>query len=174
VESPSFTFLLEIGFFIVVSRDLDSPLLLRERDAVDAWLASNKSFHAMRDHPFHPIPILAGMWGYRPSLHPPLTNHILSKLCNVSLMKRYDRIGDQAFLLNELWDHVKEDMLVHASFHCLRFGPKADPFPTQRPALEGNKHLFVGCVRPCTRADHLLRECPVKCRPEEHKDWLYC
>ena len=36
----------------------------RERDAVDEWIASNKTFHIMRDHIWHDgIEILAGMWG---------------------------------------------------------------------------------------------------------------
>lgn len=40
---------------IMASRDLDSPLTLRERAAVDEWLLSNFSFHFMRDHPFHAV-----------------------------------------------------------------------------------------------------------------------
>ena len=38
---------------VMASRDLDSPLTLRERAAIDEWLSSNLSFHCMRDHPFH-------------------------------------------------------------------------------------------------------------------------
>jgi hypothetical protein len=36
-----------------MSRDSDSPLISREKEAVTEWLASNKSFHIMRDHPVH-------------------------------------------------------------------------------------------------------------------------
>ena len=35
----------------------------RERDAVNEWLESNKTFHLMRDHPWHGSEINAGMWG---------------------------------------------------------------------------------------------------------------
>ena len=38
-------------------------MLQRERDAVNEWLASNKTFHNMRDHPWHGAVMLAGMWG---------------------------------------------------------------------------------------------------------------
>lgn len=39
------------------------------RAAVDDWLASDRFFHVMRDHPFHSRwPILAGMWGVRGSV----------------------------------------------------------------------------------------------------------
>lgn len=32
---------------------------------MEQWLASNKTFHIMRDHPNHDTPILGGMWGAR-------------------------------------------------------------------------------------------------------------
>ena len=38
-------------------------VLQRERDAVNEWLESNKTFHVMRDHPWQGSEILAGMWG---------------------------------------------------------------------------------------------------------------
>lgn len=43
---------------IIASRDLDSPLPQRELDAVNEWLATNKSWHVMRDHPLHTVPML--------------------------------------------------------------------------------------------------------------------
>ena len=43
---------------VMASRDLDSPLAERELHAVNEWLSSNKSWHVMRDHPFHSVPIL--------------------------------------------------------------------------------------------------------------------
>lgn len=36
-----------------MSRDSDSAITSREEEAVGEWLASNKSFHIMRDHPAH-------------------------------------------------------------------------------------------------------------------------
>jgi hypothetical protein len=43
---------------IMASRDLDSPITQRELDAVNEWILSNKSWHAMRDHPMHFVPML--------------------------------------------------------------------------------------------------------------------
>ena len=37
----------------LLSRDSDSPVFPREEDAVRVWLASNQTFHIMRDHPAH-------------------------------------------------------------------------------------------------------------------------
>lgn len=36
-----------------MSRDTDAELINREKEAVSQWLASNATFHAMRDHPWH-------------------------------------------------------------------------------------------------------------------------
>ena len=38
---------------LVLSRDTDTRILLREKLAVDEWIQSNKLFHIMRDHPHH-------------------------------------------------------------------------------------------------------------------------
>ncbi|KAK4007260.1 hypothetical protein OUZ56_012420 [Daphnia magna] len=37
----------------LMSRDTDSRIIPREEEAVRAWLASDKIFHIMRDHPAH-------------------------------------------------------------------------------------------------------------------------
>ena len=51
----------------MVSRDLDSRITAREAAAVADWLASDKAFHFMRDHPAHSIEILGSGWGVRQS-----------------------------------------------------------------------------------------------------------
>lgn len=38
---------------ILLSRDLDSFILQREVDAVQAWISSGKVAHIMRDNPYH-------------------------------------------------------------------------------------------------------------------------
>ena len=50
---------------ISVFRDTDSRINSREKHAVDAWMSSDKTFHIMRDHPFHGYYMLGGMWGYK-------------------------------------------------------------------------------------------------------------
>jgi hypothetical protein len=46
-------------------RDVDSRITAREALSVYYWIASDKKFHVMKDHPHHHRPILAGMWGHR-------------------------------------------------------------------------------------------------------------
>lgn len=49
---------------VFISRDCDSRLSDREKQAVDEWLSSDKQFHCMRDHEAHNFPpVLGGMWG---------------------------------------------------------------------------------------------------------------
>ena len=56
---------IDSGVEIMISRDTDCRLNLREKKAVDEWLDSGKPFHLMRDHPYHTVPIMGGMWGCR-------------------------------------------------------------------------------------------------------------
>jgi hypothetical protein len=162
-------------FLSVMSRDLDSALTPRERVAVDAWLASNKSFHAMRDHPMHGVPMLGGMWGFRPSLDRKLARAIHDKIHNPNLIKNYGGRGDQTFLSREVWAQAKSSIIVHDSFLCTDgYGQKPKPFPTQRPSAN-ETNCFVGCVRPCCGKGKMpFHPCPLKCRPQDHQDWIYC
>ncbi|CAF0787175.1 unnamed protein product [Adineta ricciae] len=160
---------------IMMSRDLDSALTPRERSSVDAWLASNKSFHAMRDHPMHGVPMLGGMWGFRPASNPELRHMIHKKVHQEDLVRQYGGRGDQTFLAQQVWPHAKSDILVHDSFLCKHnYGQKPSPFPTQRRSAN-ETNCFVGCVRPCCgRGKMPFGECPIECRPKDHPEWNYC
>lgn len=50
---------------IFISRDTDSRLMIREKECVEEWLASDKKMHVMRDHPAHRLPVLGGLWGLK-------------------------------------------------------------------------------------------------------------
>jgi hypothetical protein len=158
-----------------MSRDLDSALTQRERAAVDEWLASNKSFHSMRDHPMHGVPMLGGMWGFRPSLNPTMSRLIYDKIHNRDLVIKYRGRGDQTFLAHEVWPQAKSSIIVHDSFICKNgFGQKSKPFPTQRPSAN-ETNCFIGCVRPCCGHGKMpFHPCPTECRPKNHPEWIYC
>lgn len=105
-------------------RDADCRLSERERDAVQAWLDSDKPFHIMRDHLFHAEPILAGMWGgvagRLPDLRTAATAWIDPKLGH--------RWQDQDFLGQRIWPLIRDLALIHDRVY--RFGPGACDFPT--------------------------------------------
>lgn len=50
---------------VVLCRDLDSPVTMRERKCVEYWLGSTKCAHAITDSVSHNIPMLGGMIGFR-------------------------------------------------------------------------------------------------------------
>jgi len=96
---------------VMISRDTDSRLNLREKNAVDEWLNSDKDFHIMRDHPYHNALILGGMWGVR--------NGILKNI--VDLIKNYNKGDfwqvDQNFLSEQIYPIVVNSSFVHDSYH---------------------------------------------------------
>jgi hypothetical protein len=112
---------------IMISRDADSRLSMRERAAVDAWLRTGKSFHIMRDHPRHQTAILGGMWGVRKPL---LSN--MNELLKGWRRNHYWQ-ADQEFLGHTVYEIARNDCVVHDEF----FDHK--PFPTKRAGYE-----FVG------------------------------
>lgn len=120
---------------VMISRDCDSRLSVREREAVDEWLASSKMFHTMHDHPHHSVPILGGMWGIKKGLFSELGRHAIEWAgVNESRWQ-----VDQDFLTNIVWPIVKNDTLNHDEFFRHLWG--GVPFPSKRDGLE-----FVGQV----------------------------
>jgi protein O-GlcNAc transferase len=112
---------------VMISRDCDSRLNLREKEAVDAWLESDKSFHLMRDHPWHTTEILGGMWGVK-----------YPKLQHINLLIDSYEKGefwqvDQNFLKERIYNKVRNDAIVHDEFF------EKKPFPSERKGRE-----FVG------------------------------
>ena len=47
---------------LMLSRDTDSRFSIREVNAVMEWMSSGKTFHIIRDHPYHGYKILGGAW----------------------------------------------------------------------------------------------------------------
>lgn len=114
---------------ISIFRDTDSRLSIREKYAVDEWISSDKTFHIMRDHPFHRFPILGGMWGFKQN----------NKYNMQILLNNFNRINeygtDYTFLGTVLYPLIGEDKMVHDPF----FDRK--DFPSKRQNYE-----FIGDV----------------------------
>lgn len=112
---------------VMISRDCDSRLNLREKEAVDEWLDSDKSFHIMRDHPYHGTEILGGMWGCK---YPALKDMEI-------LIDEYTKGDfwqvDQNFLREVVYNKVRENSFIHDEFF------EKKPFPS--PRVDKN---FVG------------------------------
>jgi len=120
---------------IVIIRDCDSLLNLREKSAVEEFINSDKDFHIMRDNPSHKSLIMGGMWGVKNGLLLPLKE----KFDEVYLqcLKNDKRNLDQKWLSEIVYPYVKNNAIIHASFNryeegCLRF--------------KSNKYRFVGAI----------------------------
>lgn len=114
---------------VMLSRDTDSRLSLREKAAVDAWLATDSPFHIMRDHPAHRTEILGGMWGARGGF---LTE--MKQLIDGYTKGDFWQV-DQNFLRENIYPRVKNVAVVHDEFF------EGKQFPVSRTNYE-----FVGDV----------------------------
>lgn len=116
---------------IMLSRDTDSRVSLREKLAVDEWIMSGEDFHIMRDHPNHMMPIMAGMFGTRK------IKEIKSWEDSINNISSYYYGNDQNFLSNYIYPIIKNKCVIHASYNKIE-GNKCRDFIHK----EGNS--FVG------------------------------
>jgi hypothetical protein len=123
---------------VILSRDCDSRISKREAEAVKQWLTTNMNFHIMRDHPYHQVPILAGMWGCKNNI---LSNidELLDKWINFNNKGKF-QAEDQDFLGQFIYPIVKNSALEHSEFN-ISFGNNIYRFPTIRENYE-----FIGDV----------------------------
>ncbi|HVI49412.1 MAG TPA: hypothetical protein VM802_31390 [Chitinophaga sp.] len=118
---------------ILIVRDCDSRITSREVQIIEKWLASDKDFHVLRDHPFHNVPVLAGMWGCR--------NGLLHDMeTTLEEWDRFDYKGcDQDFLASVIYPRVE-----HCTFEydtCSRLAGVKVNDEIQRPGSQ-----FIGDV----------------------------
>tara|TARA_B100000214_G_C23840852_1_gene568717 strand:- start:18 stop:827 length:810 start_codon:yes stop_codon:yes gene_type:complete len=93
---------------IVIIRDADSFLNIRDKAAVDEWLASDKNFHIIRDHENgHTSKIMGGMWGVRNGILKKY-KHLIDKI-NTS----HDYGADQDWLNKKIYPNIINDVFIH-------------------------------------------------------------
>jgi len=111
---------------VVMVRDVDSPFTLRERLAVDEWLASDFPFHVIRDHLYHCEPMMAGLWGGFTKVLAPISSLLASYRHPAD-----DRYADQKFLRHEIWPRIRNATLVHDRFFKLGETRNPPSHPTE-------------------------------------------
>lgn len=156
------------------SRDLDSLPSQRELDAVQEFRARQQTqFHIMRDHKYHSAPIMAGMWGAKPTLNLKFARDIMLGLMqNADKDSNHGKDTDQVLLAKHIFPHLKGRVLAHDSYNCGQlYINETKGFPSRRQETEPLN--FVGAVED-EKALPILVICPPPCRPMDHKDWLYC
>ncbi|CAB4060741.1 unnamed protein product [Lepeophtheirus salmonis] len=162
---------------LFLSRDLDSRISQREVSAVETFLESDEySFHVMRDHPAHATTIMGGTWAVKVDRHRKEFKSSFKKLfkdtSGLAYINRTLGGYDQVALSKYVWPWAKWRALSHDSYLCKKY-PRTSPFPTKRVEGIGN---YVGSVVSlnATIGFTSASECPFKCRPRDHKDWIFC
>lgn len=128
---------MSVDLFIV----RDSDCRLQERDAivVKDWIASQKAFHCIRDHPSHAAySILGGLWGGMPrKLHEILPIPWQELMMGL----RSDYSQDMAFLSSAIWPKVQNYAFCHDSVSCRKWS-NSHPFPVERIGTEHLGQVF--------------------------------
>jgi hypothetical protein len=94
-----------------ISRDVDSRLNKREKQAVDQWIKSDKKFHRMFDHPIHHNynPLMAGMIGMQKNAIPNIHDLIM-------LWEDRTPSSDELFLKEYVYKLFKQSGLTHGRY----------------------------------------------------------
>ena len=134
----------------VIMRDADSRLTLREKAAVDEWERSDLAGHIMRDHPYHGMPVMGGMWGCKGGIF----QDIKTQIEGFAPTDAHNQ--DQLFLEKIIYPRlIAVGCCVHDPF--FRYESTARPFPMPR-----QNYAFVGEAIGCNgeRENHwqILRE----------------
>jgi hypothetical protein len=121
-------------------RDADALLSVKERVAVDAWLASACWFHAMRDWYTHTDVLLAGMWGGVGNVLPGpdalMHGYVGWRMENDHL--------DQDVLSERVWPTIRSSCLIHDSIFTGCLGSVAfPPFGTLMPGHHVGQNAMV-------------------------------
>jgi len=97
---------------VVLSRDCDARLSLREAEAHQEFLDSGFGFHIIRDHPTgHGYLISAGMFACRTK-----DLHFFQKIWDETPL-RDTYMQDQEFMANQIYPHVADNCLIHDEYY---------------------------------------------------------
>ena len=99
----------------MISRDCDSRLFERDAVAVQEWLASDKMFHIIRDHPGgHAWEISAGMWGVKGGFIQNIQDKMNQYIQTSSWVT--DRAVDQRFLQEIIYPQAITSLFLHDEY----------------------------------------------------------
>jgi hypothetical protein len=94
---------------VVIVRDSDSRITVREQRAVNEWITSDKQFHTFKDHEAHfEFPVIGCAFGYKGKFD----EHTLSTMDSYTAQLNY-YVGDQIFLRDVIWPLVKDRSMIH-------------------------------------------------------------
>lgn len=144
---------------VMLSRDTDSRLSLREKTCVDEWLKSTKNLHVIRDACVHQSQMMAGTWGVRNGylnwIKPVLDEWIRNANPNIA------KGIDQDFLNSRIYLYAVGDVDEQG-----RKINKLTGFDTNQISIISHDDIAFGCKRfpNFTRLPHVndeMRKLPI-------------
>jgi len=125
---------------VVLSRDVDSRLSLREAEAHQEFMDSPFNFHIIRDHPTgHNYTISAGMFAMKTQAYGNLMHRML-----LSHNFHDEYMADQNFLNGAIYPHVMNDCLVHDEYYNIQAESPSEKRKIKRKPLATLCH--IGCA----------------------------
>jgi protein O-GlcNAc transferase len=125
---------------VVLSRDVDARLSLREAEAHQEFLDSEYGFHIIRDHPTgHNYVISAGMFAMKTHAY---GNLMHKRLLKHSFVDEY--MADQNFLAQQIYPAVAGDCLIHDEYYNIKVEGNSKRTEIKRKPLATLCH--IGCA----------------------------
>jgi hypothetical protein len=125
---------------VVLSRDVDARLSLREAEAHQEFMDSEYGFHIIRDHPTgHGYLISAGMFAMKTKKYGELMMKLLS---DQEFKDEY--MADQNFMTYMFYPHIAGDCLVHDGYYNYQPSPPSEKRIIKRKPLSTLSH--IGCA----------------------------
>lgn len=122
---------------VVLSRDVDARLSLREAEAHQEFLDSKFNFHIIRDHPAgHNYTISAGMFAMKTQAYGNLMHKML---LDHNFTDEY--MADQKFLMGSIYPNVMNDCLIHDEYYNIRAEGLSEKRIIQRKRLSTMCHI---------------------------------
>lgn len=122
---------------VMIVRDADSRIHVRDEWCIRQFLESPKQFHIIRDHSYHGTYILGGLWGIKKKCIP----YVLMRTYINTFLKTTIpilRTDDQTFLEKVIYPKISDRVLIHGGIRLRYETNVLIPFKTP--------HLFCGQV----------------------------
>lgn len=129
------------SFEVYLVRDVDYEPTQLEMALIKDFETNEKSFHIVRAHQDHKMPILGGLFGIKPTL-----KEIFSLQLNNYTKTNFDNPinynDDQLFLAKNIYPWVKNDSLIHTTGNYF-YGEKVEFFEPEPDKIIGGdfKHI---------------------------------
>ena len=95
---------------VMIVRDADAWLGFRDAFLVKKWIESDKMFHIIRDHCYHTVRIMGGMWGVKRGKLPQLKN-----ICQEQVKQIKSHGADQNFMSDVIYPLIVDSSIIHVS-----------------------------------------------------------